>query len=1097
MSAFNKPYFRSWATVWVFLIGVLLLLPLGNAMAQQAIIEGIVIDADTGEPLPGTNVLIEGTPYGASTDLSGEFRIVISGDKVTNEPINVSTRYVGYRAAKQTITLTATLQRVTFALEQDIFRLEEIVVTGVAGEIERAKLPFTVERLGEADLQTLTHTSVGTMVQGKVAGVTVVQGSGRPGAAPSFLLRGPTSIDASGRDQEPLYIVDGIILSASMVDMDALDIESIEIVKGAAASSMYGSQAASGVIQVTTRRGRRSADNAVRYTVRSEVGQSQLVGTFPLANTHQYYMHPDDPTKFYDNVTGLPVDYLDAQAVRYAGQKAPIDPATGLPQGNVWNTYMGNQWPQTYDHINTIFEPKMTYQNYLSTEGRSGNTNFHASLSHLKDPGVIYNLDGFERFNFRLNLDQRVRANLNLSGTAFISRSTDDLFTESQGNVLFRLTRMPAGVDLKARDENGEYYIRPDPQKENDNPLYELENRNWDRTRSRYLGSVNLRYTPLNWFLLEADASFDRLVIEDEDFYDRGYRTARPSSVNTGHVYKSNSNDESVNTSTTATLLRNFGGLNTTTQARALYQEQRFRWQYGYGYELGASGIPSLHNVGGTPTVRSAQGTVKYAGYFLITNLDFQGRYILDLLARRDGSSLFGEDERWQTYYRAAAAWRLTQEPWFQIDALDEMKLRYSLGTAGGRPNFAAQYETYSVAGGVLTPVTIGNKNLKPEYAVENELGLEIGFLNRFSLDVTYAASEVDDQILRVPLPGYTGFTYQWQNAGTLESNTIEISLNSFLVRQKDFSWSARVLFDRTSQEISKLNVPDFTYGVAGQAMDKVFYAREGEKIGTFYGYKWARDISDLHPDVQAVDGVENLFQKNDDGFLVYVGDGNTWRDGWTADPANHLWGTTASVGGQTFRWGTPSTGWGTDRISGESTQFLPIGSTTPEYRFAISTNMNYKQFGLYILLDSEQNFSVWNQPLQWSVFEEYASLMDQSGKSDETIKPIGYYSALYNTLSPPNDYWIEDGSYVKLREITLRYSFTQKQLAMAGLGGILNGATISLSGRNLYTWTNYRGYDPEIGRSGGDVGSAAIARVDGYQYPNFRTWRFGLEFNL
>lgn len=1071
---------------------------------ESAVIQGKVTDAETGQPLIGANVLLEGTMLGAATNTEGMYRIDLPPALVKNEPVTIAARFIGYRTLRQTITLTATTHTVNFSLATDVFRLEEVVVTGVAGAVEKAKLPFTVARLAETDLQTLTHVSVATMVQGKVPGVTVVQGSGRPGAPPSFLLRGPTSINSEGRDQEPLYIVDGVILSASMVDFDALDIESIEIVKGASASSLYGSQAAQGVIQVTTRRGHRAADNTVRYTVRSEYGQNELVGTFPLSKRHQYLMHPDNPTKFYEYVgateQGAAVDYQKARGVRFAGQMAPRQTTgdTRLPLNpGVWNTYVGNDWPQTYDHIKDIFRPSGSMQNYLAAEGRSGRTNFHASISHLRDRGIMTGLDGFERVNFRLNVDQLVRPNLNVSGTALISRSTDGLFTESQGNVLFRLTRMPAGIDLWARDENGELYIRPDPRRENDNPLYELLNRDWERTRGRYLGSTKVRYTPLNWLIIEGDASFDRLGVEDKDFYNKGYRTARPSSVNTGYVYKYNSIDESFNTSATATFLFNFEGLKSTTQARYLYQNQEFRWQYGYGYDLGASGVPSLHNVGGTPTVRSQQGITRYAGYFLITNLDYEGRYILDLLARRDGSSLFGADQRWQTYYRTAAAWRVTQEPWFEFSALDELKFRYSLGTAGGRPNIYAQYETYTVAGGIVTPVTIGNRDLKPEYATEHEMGIELGFLNRFSLDVTYARSKVDDQILRVPLPGFSGWTHQWKNAGTLESNTLEISLNAFIFKERDFSWSARVSFDRTRQEITKLDVPDFTYGVGGQGFEGAFYAREGEKIGTFYGFKWARSIKDLHPDVQAVPGVENLFQVNDDGFLVYVGQGKSWRGGWDPNnPANNLWGTTATVGGRALSWGTPITGWGYDRITGELTQFLPLGNTTPDYRLSLSTTMNYKQFGLYVLVDTEQGFDVWNQPLQWSVFEEYAGLMDQAGKSTETTKPIGYYAALYNALTPTNDYWVEDGSYIKLREVTVRYSFTADQLASFGLG-ILSGATISFSGRNLLTLTKYRGYDPEIGRAGGDVGSAAIARVDGFQYPNFRTWRFGIEFNL
>ena len=1077
-------------------VGLLFAFSTQDAYAQEAIIEGQITNVATGEPLVGANVLIEGTTLGAATDIEGQYRISVPAAQVTGQDATIIARFVGFRAGRQTITLTADVHTLDFALRVDALRLEDIVITGLVGETERARLPFSVGRVTADDMQVQTHISAATLIQGKIAGATVVQGSGRPGAAPSFLLRGPTSIDAAGRNQEPMYIVDGIILSGSMVDLDALDIENIEVVKGAAAASRYGQRAANGVIQITTRRGHAMPDNEIRYRFRTDIGTSELEGRFNLTQAHQFLM-TEDGSQFID-AEGNPCDWLDCESVVAANQRPrqltdeqgnPIFDADGDPvmAGSTWSTFQIEEYPQTFDHVDRFFDPGMFIQNYFSAEGRSGRTNFNASISHLGEDGILPGIEGYERINFRLNLDQSVRPNLSLSGTTFISRSTDDLFTESQGNPLFNLTRMPAGSDLFARDEDGELFIRPDPHNENDNPLYELLNRQWDRQRTRLLGNLTTRYTPTDWMLLEADVSYDRMTLFDEDFYDRGYRTARPTpSVNDGMVYKRDRSEEAFNTSFTATFNQEFGSLNTRTSLRYLYEDQQWNDQWNWGSELGATGLPTLHNISGTPNVRSNQGAIRSAGYFLITNFDFDGKYIIDFLVRRDGSSLFGAEERWQNYWRAAGAYRITEEPWFDINGLDELKFRASYGTAGGRPNFSAQYETYSVLRGSMSPVSVGNRNLKPELASEIELGVELGLFDRFFLDVTYAETTVEDQILRVPLAGYSGFIHQWQNAGTLESNTLEISLDAQIVRQRDFNWSARLIYDRTRQEITQLDVPAFTYGVAGQAFDAAFYAREGEQLGTFYGFRWATDCSQI-PGVSS-DACANNFQTNDDGYLVYVGPGNDWTDG--------LWGNVGTVDGESFQWGSPVIAVEEDPITGEMTNFLPIGNTMPDYRISFSMNMDYRRLGLYFLFDAEQGFDVWNQPLQWATFQDYSGIMDQRGKPEGEQKPVAYYAALYNSLSPTNTHWVEDASYVKLRELSVHYTFSQGQLSSVGLG-ILRGATLRVTGRNLFTWTDYTGYDPEIGRAGGDVGSAAIARVDGYNYPNYRSYNFGIEFNF
>ena len=1053
----------------------------GAAAQQAGTVEGVVTDAQTQTPISGAQVFVVGTQRGSLTAADGSYRItgITAGER------EIRVQRLGYTSSTQSVTVGAgATVALDFALRTGVVDVEEMIVTGVAGETARSKIPFTVSRLDAANLP-VPSVSAGSAIQGKVAGATVVQGSGRPGSAPSILLRGPTSINASGRDQEPLYIVDGVILGSSMVDIDGLDIESIEVVKGAAAASMYGSRAQSGVIQITTRRGRNVADDQVRYTLRSEVGQSELPGRFNLTQRHQFRMTPDG-SQFIDG-SGNPCDWLDCPSVSLAGQRAGDAPASN------WNTFQTQEWPgQTFDHVDRFFRDGRFLQNYVSAQGRSGATNYHVSFSNLNEGGIMPGQEGFRRNNFRLNLDQAVLDQVNVSASAFYSRSIQDQLPESQGNPIFLLTRMPAGVDLEATDAQGNLILEPDPFNENANPLYEMRNRQYDEDRGRFLGSANVRWTPITWLSLDANASYDRLDRERQDYYPKGFRTIRPNaSLNEGSLFREYHLDEALNASVTGTARQTFGDLNTTLQLRYLYEQQDREWTGTSGSQFAVSDIAVFDNIDQNRlSAYSTRQPIRADGFFAIADFDYLDRYILSTLVRNDGSSLFGPDERRHWYHRIAGAWRMGEEPWFNVPAINEARLRYSYGTAGGRPNFAAQYETFSVTGGAVTPVTLGNRALRPEHSIEQEVGAEVMFLDRFALELTYAATDTRDQILSVPALAYTGYASQWQNAGTLSSNTFEASFDAQVIQRPNFSWSTRLLYDRTRQEITQLDVPAYTYGVAGQNMGSVFYAREGEALGTFYGTQFATHCDHLPSGVSCAG-----FDTNDDGLLVWVGEGNSWRDA--------LWGTSSADAGVLVRgapvmWGSPIGGECVDRATGDRTTFCPLGRTTPDYQLSMSNTLNWHGFSLYGLLDAVQGFQVYNQPLQWSTFQQFSGIMDQTGVPEAEQKPVGYYANLYGVSGlAPSSRFVEDASFVKLRELSARYRFAGEQLAAVPGIGMFDGITVSLTGRNLLTWTSYDGYDPEVGRAGGSTGSAALARVDGYNYPNFRTWTLGLELNF
>lgn len=1054
------------------------------AGAQQTGTITGVVRSNTGEPLSSAQVSIQGTGYGTLSQSNGRF--VLSNVPAGSHTVRAD--LIGYATRTAAVTVAAgATANIELRLQPQAVELSAVVVTGVAGATQKVKLPFEVAQLRAADLPVPQPSPV-SAIQGKVAGATVVSGSGRPGSAPSLLLRGPTSLNASGRSQEPLYIVDGVILSGSLIDIDALDIESIEVVKGAAAASLYGSRAGSGVVQIRTKRGANRENNQVRYTARSEVGTSEL-GHKPellLTQAHQYKLQDG---KFI-NANGTLCDWLECRNPQLAGQKAPAGQGA-----NEWNTYQTQTWPgTTYNQVDRFFNSSTFLQNYVAADGRSGATNYHVSLSNLKDPGVMPGMRPFGRTNMRVNVDQNVLPTVQVQASAFYSRSTQGQFPESQGNPLFNLTRMPAGVDLLGRDpkDSTEMVLFVDPvNNESPNPLYEMYNRKYTEQHSRFLGSGNLRFSPLNWLSVEANGSFDRLDLSQEDLFPKGFRTITPSAtLNNGRLFEYRQRNEAFNGSLTGTMRFTLSDrILNRTQLRYLYENQTFTSVNSSGYKFAVADVPTFNNIDQTTiSAGSYDQTIRADGYFAITNFEISERYIIDALIRNDGSSLFGADQRRQWYYRAAGAWRVSQEPFFHLPGLiDELKLRYSVGTAGGRPSFASQYETYSVSGGRVTPVTLGNRDLRPEVSTEREAGIDAGLFNNIAtLTINYSNANTKDQILPVPLPAYTGFSTQWRNAGEIKSNTWEASLDARLHESRNFSWAVKLLFDRTRSTISSLNVPAFQYGVAGQALGTVFYAREGERIGTFYGTHYATSCADLPAGVSC-DG----FKVNNDGLLVWTGASGSLD--------NPQWGTSSDVKirGSAVKWGTPFAGECTDRSTNQRTLFCPVGNSMPDFSVSFSSNMNFHGIGLYALVNRVQGFSVYNQPLQWATFKRWSGIMDQRNVAEAQQKPLGYFDAMYGVSGlQPSNIFVEDGSFTKLREASVSYRFNSDQLTRVGLGRV-HSIGVSLIGRNLLTWTNYRGFDPEVGKTGGETGSSALARVEGYQYPNFRTFTAAIDINF
>jgi TonB-linked SusC/RagA family outer membrane protein len=1115
---------------WSFALSLLLLPTLAaTAYGQAAVISGR-LTGEQGNPLEVATVFITEMNIAQQTDAQGRYSITIPAERVRSQAVVLRARRIGHVATSRPITITPGPQTQDFQLKLDINRLSDVVVTGVSAGTEQKKMPFAVATVNAADMPVASSNAL-SQLQGKVTGAQIVMPSGRPGQAPAIVLRGPKSLNATGRQQGPLVIVDGIILNGGTQDINPLDIESIEVVKGAAGASLYGSRAGAGVIQITTKSSANGSPG-VRFNIRNEVGFSDIQGRYPAATRHMLRMD-ESGRRFCVVVTGLPacsrtVDFNE-EALRinenggdFALPAATFDRDYGIGKVATIRELKGlfqvNEWPTRYDPVSQAVSDGLYNNINADMRGKFGNTGFFVSASHQIEEGAIAFLKGDRRSTARLNVDQRIGESWNVAINSSYARRA--IYPNGE---FFRLTRVPAGVNILQRDKFGRLLVRSNPMDggiQNENPLYTNAAPYSLETTDRFLGSITTRYTPFQWLDFDANASMDRDRSSDFFQRDRGYRaTSSSSTIARGNIDAGADAGLSYNMSVGGTARHDFtNDLLSRFNVRYTYEQQDNEGVSASGTTLAVPGLRDLDNATENAGVGSSENTVRAMGVSGSVNLEFKERYIFDALYRVDGSSLFGENHRWADYQRVSAAWNISDEPfWPMVDAVNYLKFRGSVGTAGGRPSFAAQYETFTIgAGGLVSANTLGNKELRPEVTTETEWGIDAELFNKYGVNITYARAITKDQIFPVPPSVSSGFASQWKNAGTLDSKTWEVGLNLPIVTTQNITWSSRLGYDRTRTFITELGVPEFNQSTESQTLKY----RVGEQIGTIYGKKFVRKCSELPAGFDTQCGPGKEWQRNSEGYVVWVGQGNTAGDGitknlWQAYRPGCVNAAGAKVSAQgavncvkaggivNSPWGLADTNWGMLTVMRDSTgaaDLKNLGNTLPDYRITMSHNFQWKKVSIYGLIDRSVGNKLFNEELHWSLGDFNVREEDQDGKTVETAKPLGYYwrgvppegpatgvGGFYDVLGG-NSHTVEDGSYTKLREMSLSYDLGK----IPGVG--IGDWSFTLTGKNLYTWTKFKGWDPEVGVSGGNLGSAALTAVAAFQYPPRRTFTFTLN---
>jgi TonB-linked SusC/RagA family outer membrane protein len=1092
------------------------------AQGQAAVITGRVI-SDQGQPLAGANVFVPELNISVATNQSGAFTITVPAARVRGQPVVLRARAIGYQPGANPISIAAGTQSVDFSLKKDLTELSAVVVTGVTKATEAIKLPFTVTRLDTATMPVSGSNPI-TQLQGKIPGALIVNASGRPGAAPSIVLRGPVSLNATGRTQQPLYLLDGVPLQGALPDINPSDIEDVEVVKGAAAASLYGARAGAGVINITTKSGK-NAPQGVRFGVRTEAGTSDIERAFPLATHTTLAMDPTGQL-FCTRETagGSPcARYIDwdteVQRINNNGEDFSSPPqlfyrdfgiASAPNRDQLVSIFQTVQFPRMRDPVSQVVTPSRYGNTNVDMRGKVNNTGVYASLSNFVQEGAVKFLPGFTRNSARVNVDQRfgdrISANINSYYSSTIDHGSNFDETSGTAGTWFNLTRAPFMSDLTATDNLGRVVVRHNPLSQGDqnfNPLYSTAYNHRTDRGTRFVGGSQVRYTPLDWVNFEGDFGYDRSTGIYTQFRDKGWRVTNSNpTTSSGFIGNGNLDNESFTSSLSGAANRTFfNDLNATFTTRYVYTDQTLRNQDLSGDGIVVSGLETADAATKDFSVSSQKSTIRDMGFFTGADFEYKDRYIFGGLVRRDGSSLFGAGNRWQTFGRGSAAWITSREPWWPVpDALSLFKLRASVGTTGQRPRFNAQYETYTIGtGGALNPAFLGNKDLKPEINRETELGTDLEFFHRVSLNLSWAKAIIDRQILPVKAPTATGFQSQWLNAGVIRNKTVEGTLNVPIITRESFNWSTRLIYDRTNSVIQRLDVPEFVGTITPGPTNTfdIFKFRTGEQIGTIYGFDYVRRCSQLPaPFKNDCGGPNSSFRMNDQGFIVWVGQGNQLSEGIT----RNLWSSNLPLG--TGPWGN-RTNWGmpiTLRDSTGNVAFVPVGNGLPKYHWGLSQSLDYKRFNVFGLLDAYKGQKLWNIAYHWSLGDLQSAEIDQNGKSVETAKPIGYYwrrggsnspggnsgvGGLYDALGP-STFSVEDASYVKLRELSVNYRIG----ALAGTGDW----KVGFVGRNLHTWTKYRGFDPESGNTTGPLNSSALTPVAGYRFPNLRTYTFQLS---
>lgn len=996
---------------------------------QQLTMRGKVVDSQSGAAIAGATVTEKGTSNAAQTDAQGNFSLTVS-----NSSAMFSIRMLGYSPAEVAYSSSAIEIKLEFS-ESD---LEEVVVVGY-GQQRRGDLTGSITSLkGDELTKGGAVSNVGQALQGKAAGVVVTQNSKAPGGSISIRIRGVNSISSTN---EPLYVIDGFP-SNNGVNINPDDIASMEILKDASATAIYGSRGANGVVLITTKRGK-AGENNIAYT--GYVGTQKPFNPFKMLNGQNYMLLAN---ALYKEIDGQESQEFGA----YTKSQLESDVNT--------------------DWVTATTRRGILQSHNLQFTGGGEKTKVLSSIGYFDQAGILKNTD-FSRISGRVNVDQTVNDYIKAGATIFAQRENSNIQLYDgnilNSNVLYGILTYDPTVPVYNSDGT---FGRP-PGGKGDNPLANLMSRTNDVQRDKLNGNLFLEVKPIQDITIRMDAGTE--ITKDE----LGSYLSRES-------YQG-SIDDGVARVADYSLTHNLFDL-FVTYNKTFNEKHNFSAMGGYAYEKFTNNRKGIdvygfstdlfkyYNLGAASTitgVNSYRSENMMASVFGRVNYSYDDRYLLTATVRRDGSSRFGSENQWGTFPSAAFAWKAINESFMQDQTFfSDFKVRLGYGRTGNER--IADYASYGLvsnshytfdgktnnSGTTLNPNSPENTKLRWETTSQFNAGLDMAFLNdRLALTVDAYYKKTSDLLIKVTLPNYTGYSSGQSNVGSVENKGLEFALNSknFV---GDFTWDTKLNISMNRNKVLSLGGQNDILLTSSKPIGTVSeeaYAiiREGQPLGSLFGYTYLGVIQEgenYAPQPNSKAGDPKFKDMNNDGTIS------------SADRAI-------------------------------------IGSAYPKMTFGLTNNLSYKNFDLTAFIYGNIGSDLLNMTrmnMEWKRTEEALNRWTPQNQ-DTDLPRNGFFYSKYGGYI--NDHFIENASFLRLRNVTLGYTVPFKTKAIRSL-------RVYVMGENLFTISKYSGWDPEVDTkayendglvkySGNAQTANAGAGLDFNSYPSMRSFTFGVSANF
>ena len=1015
-----------------------IVLQLMTAIAvAQVSITGKVTGAD-GTALSAVSVTIQNTTIGTTTAADGTYNLSAT---ISPGTYNIVFSGVGVKTKQQSVQVgTAATYTVNAQLEIDALSMDEVVVTGVSAGTTKRQLGSYVSTVKGDELNKGATGNVLAALQGKTAGAQIIQNSGDPAGGISVRLRGISSINSSS---EPLYIVDGIIVNNATTRVTNT-------------SGNYDGQNFVGTIGQNRLADINPAD-IERIEVLNGAAAAAIYGSRANAGVVQIFTKRGS--------TGAPVVSLSTSVVVSKLRKAvdvnqsptKFGGSPDLETQDILTPAWTTITPVTrYDYNDYIFRTAIGTDNTVSVSGGRDKTKYYLSGSYYYNQGIVKNTD-FRRYSFRSNIDQAINDQLSFSfGLNYINSASDE---KPDGNSFFSplnsINIIGNFHDLWTRDAVGN--LKAVGERQRVNPVSIIEDIRQRQETSRILANTALKWKPISNLTFDYTVGIDNYSQNGKTFippfaypvntgFYGGGLTLDPAQ--NGYASSANNNYFQINNEINATYqARISDGLNSTTQLGYSVQYERSNYSLVQGRGL----APFVEVATGAATAlpsADSRGELSVSGAYIQQNFKFKNHLFITGAVRVDGSSVFGEDERNQVYVKGSGSYVLSDADYWEGMSISRwwnlFKIRMAYGESGNLTGIGP-YERFNSYSSIaflgktsfFSSSTLANTNVKPERQKELEFGADLGFVNnRIGLQFNYYVKKVDDLLISRVIAPTTGFSSLLDNFGSLENKGFEVILNLGVIKSNDWNWNMTGVFNHNRNKALRIGQALTLLSTNAGAPVAIL---EGQPIGVFYGTFFAVD-----PNGGQI--------KNPNGIPL----------------------TERGVQNSPLSYTTQR---GTDGLPSGAVLRKVIGDPNPDYTATWINEVTYKKFNLRVQFDAVQGVDVFNADWRTRQGVGNGKVAEQEQRGQ---LPRGYVLGVYNI----EEWRVDDGSFVKLREVSLGYDFGR-------IKNIFSGLTITLSGRNLLSFDDYKGYDPEV-NSGGQ--STILRGIDFGSVPIPRTFSLGVQ---